>query len=70
MPTLSYYDPRHADTYVVDLDDLGEFLCARRYVVGIGRDPIVYESLADVPAVAKANIEQKISCLLLSPPQL
>lgn len=60
MPTLSYYDPRHADTYVVTIDSEGEFICAKRYLVGVGRDPIVYESLADVPQPHKNAIEQKI----------
>lgn len=61
MPTLSYYDPRHADTYVVYLDDLGDFLLARRYIVGQRNDPIVYENLADIPQPHKANIEQRIT---------
>lgn len=61
MPILSYYDQRHGDTYVVTIDSEGEFICAKRYLVGVGRDPIVYDSLADVPIAHKANIEQKIS---------
>lgn len=61
MHTLSYYDPRHSDTYVVTIDSDGEFVCAKRYLVGVGRDPIIYDNLADVPQPHKANIEQKIS---------
>lgn len=65
MPTLSYYDQRHSDTYVVTIDAEGEFVFAKRYLVGVGRDPIVYDNLADVPQPHKANIEQKISEIIL-----
>lgn len=61
MPkSLSYYDPRHADTYVIELEDDGSFAYANRYVVEVGRAPITYEHLADIPLVHRAKIEEEI----------
>lgn len=58
--TFSLYDQRHADTYVVDLDEDGDFALALRYVVGIGRDPIQYTNLADIPQPHRDMIEDEI----------
>lgn len=61
MPkSFSFYDPRHADTYVVELEDDGSFAYANRYVVELGRAPITYEHLADIPIMHRAKIEEKI----------
>jgi len=60
LSSFSYYDPRHADTYVIELDGDGEFLCALRYVTDIGRDPIIYDHLADVPQPIRSALESEI----------
>jgi hypothetical protein len=59
-PILSYYDFRHGDTYNIFLDEEGEFLSALRYVSSIGRDPIVYSALADIPEPHRSAIEREI----------
>lgn len=59
-PSLSYYDSRHDDTYIVDLDDDSDFAVALRYVSGIRRDPIIYAHLVDVPEPHRSAIENLI----------
>lgn len=59
--TISYYDPVFGDTYHIDVDSEGDFVSATRYVVAIGRDPIVYYHLADLPRAHKSAIEKKIA---------
>jgi len=61
MPTLSFLDPRHADTYVIELDDDGDFMSCLRYLPASPRDPISYDHLADVPLPHRDTIEQMIS---------
>lgn len=64
MPqSFTFYDPRHEDTYVIELDDQGQFLVALRHVVGVGTAPIVYEYLEDVPQPHRDEIERKINSL-------
>lgn len=58
--TLTYDDHRSLDRYEVDLTPDGEFDSALRFVTGIGRDPIHYGRLADVPQPHRSEIEQRI----------
>lgn len=60
MTRFSHYDLRQADTYVIELDDFGQFLRALRYLAQSGRDPITYEDLADLPPESRSAVEQKI----------
>lgn len=59
--TLIYDDPRYGDRYEIELDPiLGTFTFATRFVDGIGRDPLYYDKLGDIPAYHRHEIEQKI----------
>lgn len=58
--TLTYSDNRYGDTYTIYIDDYGNFLQALRYVDTIGRDPILYEKLSDLPDAHRNAIEHLI----------
>lgn len=58
--TITYYDVRYGDTYHIDVDREGNFLAAVRYVAAVGRDPIVFSYLADLPRAHRPAIERKI----------
>lgn len=58
--SFTFYDTRSGDTFVIELED-GDFAYALRYVIGIGRDPIQYNHLIDVPEPHRSTIEHKIS---------
>ena len=59
--TIEYFDPRFGDTYVVTMDGI-PFRVTRvlRYVDRIGRDPIPYDRVEDLPARARTAVEQLI----------
>lgn len=57
---LVYDDPRFGDRYEIDLSDNGDFLSAVRFVDKIGRDPIVYDALSEIPQPHRNEIEQRI----------
>lgn len=58
---LRYYDERFGDTYEIYVDPTtGEFESAARSVEGIGRDPIYYDKLSELPPVARNAIENLI----------
>lgn len=56
-----YYDERFGDVYEVYLNYDGSFDSACRTVEVFGRDPIYYNDLDEIPAVARAAIENVIS---------
>lgn len=56
-----YYDPRYGDTYEIYLSPSdGAFLSAYRSVEQIGRDPIYYDSLSEIPPSHRNEIEAMI----------
>ncbi len=56
--TFSYFNKRSGDTYEITYDETTfAFLSANRYVDGIGRDPIYYDTLAEVPPSHRSAIE-------------
>lgn len=57
---LRYYDPRFGDTYEIYLTLDGVFHSACRSVEQIGRDPIYYDALEDIPQPHRNAIEQMI----------
>lgn len=57
--SFTIYDARHGATFVVELED-GEFAHALCYVIGIGRDPIIYSELGDIPEPMQGQISDKI----------
>ncbi len=58
---LRYYDPRYGDVYEVYLSaEDGSFESACRSVDTLGRDPIYYDALEDIPVVQRNAIEQLI----------
>lgn len=56
--TLIYDDERFGDRYEVEVDPLFNFLSAKRYVDGIGTDPLFYEFLSDINPFHRHHIEQ------------
>lgn len=64
---FTLYDSRHGDTFVIEIED-GEFVSALRYTIGIGRDPIQYNDLADLPEPYQTQIENEISKRCLTSP--
>jgi hypothetical protein len=54
--TIHYYDERFGDTYVVTLVNEKFSHCAR-YLDKIGRDPIWYYALSEIPAAQRHAIE-------------
>lgn len=54
---LTYYDRRFGDTYEIFLTPTGEFSSVLRYVEAVGRDPIVYDFLSEIPAAQRNAIE-------------
>lgn len=56
--TLTYDDERFGDRYEIELDTDLSFVSARRFVDGIGSDPIVYDSLSDINPYHRHHIEQ------------
>lgn len=61
--TLEFYDARFGDTYVIYLEAKdGELQVSRivRYVEKIGRDPIYYDRVEDLPNRARSEIDQLI----------
>lgn len=59
-PDIIYEDMRFGDRYEIELDVLGDFVHAMRYVDRVGSDPIVYDRLHDIPQPHQHAIEQKI----------
>lgn len=57
---LTYYDDRYGDRYEIELDEDKRFVHARRFVDGIGNDPIVYDTLSDINPYHRHHIEQLI----------
>lgn len=51
---------RSGDTYEIELDDEGNFSSAVRFMDQIGRDPIHYEKLSDLPIPHVPEIEHLI----------
>lgn len=58
--TLTYDCPRFGDRYEIELDPSGSFAFATRFVDGIGRDPITYSTLSDIPTPHIQAIERLI----------
>lgn len=56
-----YYDPRYGDTYEVYTDHDGDFLSTCRSVEAIGRDPIYYDHIEDIPPLHRNAIENEIA---------
>lgn len=59
--TFTFYDPIFGDTYHIDVDEEGEFIQATRYVEAVGRNPIVYDFIADLPRAHRALIERRLA---------
>lgn len=58
---LRYYDERFGDLYEIYTNpDDGSFHSARRSTEAIGRDPIYYDDLNEVPPVHRHHIEELI----------
>lgn len=57
---IVYVDSRFGDRYELTLSPTGEFVSAIRYIDEIGRDPILYTSLAELNPHHKFQIEQII----------
>jgi hypothetical protein len=57
---LRYYDPRYGDTYEIYLNRDGTFLSAARSVEAIGRSPIYYDKLVEIPPFHRNAIETLI----------
>lgn len=57
---FTYTDPRTGDTYNIDLDELGEFLSAVRYIDRVGSNPLACSTLADIPEPTRSIIVKKI----------
>lgn len=55
-----HYDERYGDVYEVYTDRDGNFLSACRSVEAIGRDPIYYDRLEDIPPQPRNAIENRI----------
>lgn len=56
---LDFKSPRYDDRFVLELDEHNHVVSIRRHVGGrITLDPIIYYSLADVPAFHRAELEQ------------
>lgn len=55
-----YYDERYGDVYEVYTDHDGDFVSAMRSVEAIGRDPIYYDRLIDIPPQQRNAIENLI----------
>jgi hypothetical protein len=61
MAYIRYYDKRYGDLYEVYLDDdTGAFESAMRSTGDIGRDPIYYASLNELPIIQREQIEYLI----------
>lgn len=58
---FSYYDLRFGDTYAVELDAEGTFTRCLRYLGPVGVDPIVYDTLEEIPPQQRSEIEQRIA---------
>lgn len=58
--TLTYDDIRYGDRYEIELSHAGDFLHALRFVDRIGRDPIPYDRLSDIPQPHQHEIRQRI----------
>lgn len=58
--TLTHDDEHTLDRYEVETTATGVFICAMRFIGDLGRDPIFYDSLADVPQPSQNEIQQKI----------
>jgi hypothetical protein len=57
---LRYYDSRYGDMYEIYLNVDGSFLSAARSVEALGRNPIYYDKLADIPPFHRNAIETLI----------
>jgi hypothetical protein len=57
---LRYYDERYGDLYEIYLTPNGSFLSAARSVEAIGREPIYYDKLNDIPQFHRHTIETLI----------
>lgn len=55
-----YYDERFGDVYEIYVGHDGEFVSACRSVEAIGRDPIYYDKLTEIPQVPRNVIEGMI----------
>lgn len=56
-----YYDTRYGDVYEIYLDSSDmSFVSACRSVEALGRDPIYYDALEDIPQNARHAIEEMI----------
>ena len=61
MAYIRFYDKRYGDLYEVYLDDdTGEFESAMRSTGDIGRDPVYYASLSELPVIQREQIEYLI----------
>lgn len=58
---LRYYDDRYGDLYEIYVSDVtGEFEGASRSVEAIGRDPIYYDHLGEIPVAHRGEIENLV----------
>lgn len=57
---VSYIDDRFGDVYEVEVLPDGRFLHAVRFVDAIGRDPIHYSRLSDIPSPHHEGVTQAI----------
>ena len=61
MAYLRYFDDRYGDHYEVYFDSTtGEFQGATRSIGEIGRDPIYYDLLSELPPFHRNQIEHQI----------
>lgn len=58
--TLTFTDERFGDTFVLDVDRDGTIHSIVRYVDRVGRDPIYYEAVSELPHRVQAPIEELI----------
>lgn len=61
MAYFKFFDKRFGDLYEIYTDDVtGDFEAAVRSVGEVGRDPIYYDRLSDIPPSHRNQIESMI----------
>lgn len=58
--TVTYTDERFGDTFVIDTDTAGVVYGIVRYVEQLGRDPIYYDTVEELPRRVQEPIEELI----------
>lgn len=66
MTKITYTDTRFGDTFNLHLDEEDNFrvLGIERFVGNIGGDPIIYDSLVELPALYQHALSQELHAFL------